>query len=378
MKSNKHNPTVIPERDCVIFTGGGTSGHINPAIAVAKALRARRPELDIIFTGTARGLEADIVPREGFEFIPVTASPFKRKLSPALFKAFIDLQKGKRECLQLIREKKPLAVVGTGGYVAGPMLAAAGKSCVPYLIHEQNAFPGQSNRVMAPKAAAVCLSYEEARPYFSSCKNVHLTGNPIAPQYFLLNREEARRRLKMDPDEFFVLVSGGSLGARSLNQTVLQYLKEHHETFSGKVLLVAGKSQFETVYKEAKEIPADKLEVVDYLYNMPDYMAAANLYVCRAGAGTCAEVAALGQCSIMVPYPYATGDHQTHNAKAFSDIGAALLCPNDEFTVSYLAEKLDELADPETRSAIGKKAGQLAKPRAAEDIVDVLLTIMKR
>lgn len=377
MKSNKSNQPPVPKRPTVIFTGGGTSGHINPALAIAKELKEQRPDIEIVFTGTKRGLEADIVPREGYEFISITASPFKRKISLALFKAFLDLRKGRHECLELIREREPIAVVGTGGYVAGPLLAAAAKSGVPYLIHEQNAFPGQSNRVMAPKSSAVCLSYDEARPYFTAAKSVHLTGNPIAPQYFELNRADARSKLNMPDDQFFVLVSGGSLGARSLNQTVVNYLKDQMNEFQGKVLLVAGKSQFEEIRQLAAGISRDRLEIVDYLYDMPYYMAAADLYICRAGAGTCAEVAALGQTSIMVPYPHATGDHQSHNAKAFSEIGGAVLCPNDEFTVEYLADKLVELSDPRRRTEIGEKAKSLAKPWAARDIVRVLLNIIK-
>lgn len=363
------------KRATVLFSGGGTSGHINPAIAIARELQARRPDIHIIFTGTAKGLEADIVPRQGFEFIPITASPFKRKLSVALLKAFINLYKGRRESMQLIDDLAPLAVVGTGGYVAGPVLAAAGKRGVPYLIHEQNAFPGQSNRVMAKRAERVCVSYEEAKPYFKQAKAVVLTGNPIHQAYFELDRETARARLGIPSDELRILVSGGSLGARSLNQTVIQYLKEH-PNFDGKIKLVSGKTQHAEVLNAAAGIPSSQLEILDYVYDMPLQMAAADIYICRAGAGTCAEVAALGKPAIMVPYPHATGDHQTHNAKAFSDIGAALLCRNEDFTVERLHALLAEVDTVEKRTAMGEKAKQLAKPNAARDIVDQLMEIL--
>lgn len=361
----------------IIFSGGGTSGHINPAIAIAKEVQALRPDIHIAFTGTAKGLEADIVPRHGFEFIPISASPFKRKLSKALVKAFVDLFKGRRECLQLIDERKPLAVVGTGGYVAGPTLAAARKRKLPYLIHEQNAYPGQSNRVMSKNADVVCVSYDEAKPYFSRAKKVVLTGNPIDQSYFQLSREAARERLGIPQDQFLILVSGGSLGARTLNETVIDYVKAH-PTFPGRVLLVSGKTQFTAVKTKAEGMDEAQLEVIDYLYDMPLYMAAADIYICRAGAGTCAEVAALGKPSIMVPYPYATGDHQTHNAKAFSEIGGALLCRNEDFTVNKLHDLLARLSSVEQRDEMGAVAQTLAKPDAAKDIAKELMAILAR
>lgn len=371
----KNEISNIVQKPTVIFTGGGTSGHINPAIAIARELVLRRPDIHIIFTGTANGLEADIVPKQGFEFIPITASPFKRKLSMALVKAFIDLFKGRRESMQLIDDLSPLAVVGTGGYVAGPVLAAAGKRAVPYLIHEQNAFPGQSNRVMAKRAERVCVSYDEAKPYFKQAKSVVLTGNPINQAYFNLDRETARAQLGIPEDELRILVSGGSLGARTLNQTMIQYLKEHPQ-FPGRIKLVSGKTQFNEVQAAAAGIPSSQLEVLDYVYDMPLQMAAADIYICRAGAGTCAEVAALGKPAIMVPYPYATGDHQTHNAKAFSEIGAALLCRNEDFTPDNLEQLLSQLDTAEKREAMGERARQLAKPNAARDIVDQLMDIL--
>ncbi len=191
-----------------------------------------------------------------------------------------------------------------------------------------------------------------------------------------MKRSAARQKLGLPGDEFRILVSGGSLGAKQLNETVIAYLHKHQDSFDGRVLLVAGKTQYEDVLALAEGIDPKKLEIVSYLYDMPYHMAAADLYICRAGAGTCAEVAALGQASIMVPYPYATGDHQTHNAEAFRAIGAALLCPNDRFDVSYLEANLDALRDPAYRAEMGRLAKTLAKPKAAEDIVSVLRSII--
>lgn len=375
MKKDENQSIRKQKKPSFIFTGGGTSGHINPALAIAAELKRRKPDVDIIFTGTASGLEADIVPRHGYEFIPITASPFKREFSLAPVQAAIDLIKGQKECEVLIHDREPAAVVGTGGYVAGPSLAAARKLKIPYLIHEQNAYPGRSNRAMSASASAVCISYAEAKPYFKKAKNVLLTGNPIDSNYFSLSGTESRRHLGLKEDRFFILVSGGSLGARSINNAVVEMLHQAGDGFDGKILLVTGKKLYDEVRQQAAGLSDERIEIVDYLYNMPEYMAAADVYICRAGAGTCAEVAALGKSAIMVPYPYATGDHQTHNARAFQEIGAAVLCPNSEFTSRYLLNQLSVLRDSSLRAEMGRQAMTLAKPHAAETIVDALLGI---
>ena len=205
----------------VIFSGGGTSGHIHPAIAIAQRLQGLEPSARILFCGTPHGLEHEIVPRAGFEFEPIRASGFPRRLNRALVRAVQDYGAGRRRAMELIREYRPDAVVGTGGYVCGPLLSAAARLGVPRLIHEQNAFPGRSNRLMSRGAAVVCISYEGTRPYFGGADKVVLTGNPVRSVFSELDRAAARTKLGLDPERKLILATGGSLGARRINEEEL-------------------------------------------------------------------------------------------------------------------------------------------------------------
>ncbi|NJP40955.1 undecaprenyldiphospho-muramoylpentapeptide beta-N-acetylglucosaminyltransferase [Oscillospiraceae bacterium HV4-5-C5C] len=365
-------------RPLIMLTGGGTSGHINPALAVAAALRAARPDCKLLYVGTSHGLEHELVPKAGLPFIAIPASPFKRSSPKAWVKAARDLQQGYSQSLRLLRRLRPQALLGTGGYVSDPLLLAAGHLGIPYVIHEQNAFPGQSNRLLARRAQTVCLSYEAARPHFKQTARIVTTGNPVNPLFFQLRREQARQRLKLDPDQLIVLVSGGSLGARTLNQGTLAYLKEHPEGPACFFLVTGRRLARETQETAgALRLGPSRLQLFEFLYNMPDYMAAADLYISRAGAGTCAEIAALGLPSLMVPYPYATGDHQMHNAQAFAEAGAALVCPDADFTPAYLNRQLGLLLqDAKQRRDLGDKARQFACPQAAQDIAATLLNLL--
>ncbi|MDD4368659.1 MAG: undecaprenyldiphospho-muramoylpentapeptide beta-N-acetylglucosaminyltransferase [Oscillospiraceae bacterium] len=361
----------------IMLTGGGTSGHINPALAVAAALRQARPDCKLLYVGTSHGLEHELVPKADLPFIAIPASPFKRSSPQAWFKAARDLQQGYRQSLQLLKHLRPQALLGTGGYVSDPLLLAAGHLGIPYVIHEQNAFPGQSNRLLARRAQTVCLSYAAARPYFNKTARILTTGNPVNPLFFQLRREQARRRLQLDPDQLIILTSGGSLGARTLNQGTLAYLQAHPAGPACFILVSGHRLAEETqVSASALRLAPSRLQIFEFLYNMPDYMAAADIYISRAGAGTCAEIAALGLPSVMVPYPYATGDHQMHNAQAFAEAGAALVCRDADFTPAYLRQQLTLLQDADRRREMGAKARRFACPQAAEDIAAAILSLL--
>lgn len=352
----------------VFFAGGGTSGHINPAIAIADTLRAGYPDARIIFCGTEHGLENDIVPRTGYAFETIRASGFPRKLNRKLVGAVRDFRAGKKRALELIDAYRPDAVVGTGGYVCGPVLAAAKSAGVPILIHEQNAFPGQSNRVMSKGADVVCISFEQTRPYFRKAHKVVLTGNPVREEFWRIGRRAARGQLGIADDCRFLLATGGSRGARAINQAVLSFMKLNQD-LDARVLLACGRDLYEETIAAAKDMESDRFEIREYLYDMPLYMAAADMLICRAGAITCAEIAALSKAAIFVPYPYASDDHQTHNAKAYSDIGAGLLCPNNQLTGEWLTEQVPPLLfDDRRRGEMESKAGSLAMPDAVDEI----------
>jgi UDP-N-acetylglucosamine--N-acetylmuramyl-(pentapeptide) pyrophosphoryl-undecaprenol N-acetylglucosamine transferase len=356
------------ENPVVFFAGGGTSGHINPALAIADRLRAVYPAARIVFCGTASGLESDIVPRSGYDFEVIRASGFPRRLNRRLLRAFQDYFAGKRRSLELLRRYRPDVVVGTGGYVCGPVLAAAKQAGIPILIHEQNAFPGQSNRLMSRGADAVCISYPQTAAYFARAKKVVVTGNPVRAEFWQLDPLSARAELGIEPDRNLLLATGGSRGARTINRATVEFVRLN-PGLKARVLLVCGKELAEETRRAAADLPPERLEIHEYLYDMPLYMAAADLLICRAGAITCAEVAALGKAAVFVPYPYAAADHQTYNARAFTDRGAGLLCPDAELTGAWLSDRVPELLlNDEKRRKINAEVRMMAKPAAVDDI----------
>lgn len=355
-----------------VIAGGGTSGHINPALAIADQIRLDHPDAEIRFCGTARGLESQLVPRAGYDFVPIRARGLPRRLNRDFFTAVADFFAGRAQCKALLKSFRPDAVIGTGGYVCSPLVAAATSLKIPVLLHEQNAFPGRSNRLMAHRSQVVCISMPGAENYFRTKAPIVLTGNPVRPIFFQLENASARAKLGWDPETKVLLVTGGSLGAKRLNDAVLglrdepafKTLLEHHPIA---IHLACGQQHAEAVRTAAKGL--SWLSVHDYLHDMPQYLAAADLVLSRAGAMTCAELAALGKPAILVPYPFAAGDHQTENAKVLEQAGAAIRIANNDLTPSFLAGQLIRLfEDAELLHNMGEQARTLAIPDAAVKI----------
>ncbi|NLK89309.1 MAG: undecaprenyldiphospho-muramoylpentapeptide beta-N-acetylglucosaminyltransferase [Clostridiaceae bacterium] len=367
-----------------LLAGGGTSGHITPALAIADQICADHPDAEIRFCGTERGLESILVPRAGYSLTTIRASGLPSKPSPALFRAAADFWAGRRQCRRILFEFQPNAVIGTGGYVCSPVIAAAAGLRIPVILHEQNAFPGRSNRLMARKSQAVCISFPGTETRFPAGTPVFLTGNPVRGSYFALTRDQARSRLAeqglaITGKTNLVLMIGGSLGSRTINQAVLAF--DPDPDFWSKygsnllVVLAAGHRQYSDISHQA----AGKtwLDVREYIHDLDLLMAAADLVVSRSGAMTCAELAALGRPSILVPYPYAAGDHQTFNARALADAGASILCPDSEMSAGYLNNMLPQLLnDPVGLERMGRAAAKLARPDAARAICQKLYEVM--
>jgi UDP-N-acetylglucosamine--N-acetylmuramyl-(pentapeptide) pyrophosphoryl-undecaprenol N-acetylglucosamine transferase len=366
----------------LVFACGGTSGHINPALAIAEQVRADHPDAEIRFYGTARGLENDVVPRAGYSLTPIRARGFPGRLSMELIGALADYYAGRSQCRRLLRDFAPDAVVGTGGYVAGPVVSAAQSLGIPVLLHEQNAFPGRANRMLARHSQAVCISFPGTGQYFPKSTPVMLTGNPVREVFFRTTRESARTSLGLAGKRPLVLAYGGSQGARTINEAVIgltfaagQPAAPDTAFWPPAVVLAAGKRDHSRILNSA----AGKswLKVEEYLHDIHLYMAAADLVISRAGASTCAELAALGRPSILIPYPYAAGGHQDFNARAMADTGAALVCPDSDFTSAWLAGKLGTLlAEPDHLVAMGRAAAALACPDAAAAICRKLYEVI--
>lgn len=371
----------------VLFAGGGTAGHINPALTVADILKEDGAE--VAFAGTASGLESDLVPRAGYPLHTLRVRPLPRRISPALFKAVADAGIGLAQAWRMVARFKPDVVVGTGGYVAGPVLLAATLRRVPTVIHEQNAFPGGTNRALARWVDRVALGYKEATSYFPRQDKLVYVGNPVRSELLTVSRTEGLRRMALSPDRKHVLIFGGSRGARSINEAVFaarSSLQRHRDVQIVHQTGAAGFSDVVRAYEAVGIKPREdgvimdrNLRVVPYLYDMPAALAAADLVVARAGALTVAEITARGLPSILVPYPYATADHQTFNAKPLVAAGAARMIADKDLTGETLAAALDELlGNAEQLRRMADAARSLGRPTAAQELADLIRRVARR
>ncbi len=351
----------------VLIAGGGTGGHLFPGIALAEEVVTRHPKNDVVFVGTTRGLEARVVPENGFVFEPITSRGLKGMGLVKLALGLLTLPVSFFEALALVRRYRPDVVVGVGGYSSGPVVLAAWLLRVPTAVQEQNALPGLTNRLLGRVVKAVFLSFDETTRFFRRAK-VHVLGNPI-------------RRALLDNfltpnvahEKFTVLVFGGSLGARGLNTRVVEAL-EHLAPRREALRLVhqTGKADLEAVRQgyAGKGFDADVREFID---DMSAAYLSADLVVCRAGATTVAEPTTCKKASILVPFPFATDDHQAVNARALVEAGAALMFREAELTGAHLAQAILSLeADRDRLKAMEKAAGSLGRPEAAREIADVL------
>ncbi len=363
-----------------LIAGGGTGGHIYPGITIAQAIRDRLPSAEILFVGSKNGLEAEVIPREGFPLETILLAGLPRRPSPRLFSALWLAGRGLLTAGRIIRRFRPHLVVGTGGYVCGPVMLAAILAGVPTAIQEQNAFPGLTNRVLGRFVRRVFLAYEEAAGYFARSK-VLLTGNPIRAAVMAVGRAEGAARLELDPGLTTLLVVGASQGARSINEAILTCLPSLLRHPKLQILHITGKRNFAAVKEAMAHLNlapsmAARVHTVPYLYDIPDAFAAADLVVSRAGAITLAEMTARGLPLILVPFPYAAADHQAYNARALEKRGAARVIPDAELTGErLLAEIQPLLREHETLARMSRASRAVGRPEAARLIADELIRL---
>jgi UDP-N-acetylglucosamine--N-acetylmuramyl-(pentapeptide) pyrophosphoryl-undecaprenol N-acetylglucosamine transferase len=357
----------------ILVAGGGTGGHVFPGIAVAEELKRLRPDADVVFVGTRRGLEAQAVPEAGFPIRYLAASGFPRTrwwVWPwaAIVNAFGFLQ-----AFALVLAENPGAVLGTGGYVSAPVAFAARVLGRPLLLQEQNSVPGLANRMLARVADEVHLSFLEARSYFSRRDHLKVTGNPVRGHILSGDHEAALREFHLQPGRPTLFVFGGSLGATRINDATLDMLRRLKDRLSLQCLLQTGRADHERIARivEQEELPAT---VQPFVHAMHMAYAAADLVVCRAGAITLAEIAVCGLPAIVVPYPYAAHNHQQDNAANLVDRGAAVLVPDAELTGERLAKEVAHLlADRQALSRMSANARLFARPDAAARIARALI-----
>lgn len=369
----------------ILFAGGGTAGHVNPALSVADYINKNYKDVKISYIGTAKGIESRLVPAAGFDFYTINASGFQRSISFNSLKrnivAVYDAVSGSVKARKLIKELKPDVVVGTGGYVSGPVLSQAAKLGVKTAIHEQNAYPGVTTKMLIPLVDKVMLAMPDAKKRLKADKEYIITGNPIRENVMFADREEARKKLGLG-NKKFVLSFGGSLGARAINNAALTLCENaiKHKDFyfyhaTGKINYRDFLPRFEQKgYNENIE----NVKIFEYINNMDELMAAADLIICRAGAITLGELQACGKPSILIPSPYVAENHQYFNALTLKNDGAAELIEEKDLNGDLLLEKVLELiADDEKLSNMSKCAKMGAIIDSNKRIAEVVVGLIK-
>lgn len=368
----------------VLFAGGGTAGHINPALAVAGYLKEKEPDADILYVGAKGGMEERLVPKAGFAFRGIAVSGFQRGLSlknaGRNLKTLVRVFTSSLEARRIIRSFQPDICIGTGGYVAGPVVREAIKLGVPSLIHEQNAYPGVTNRMLSRRADRTMLAVADAQKYLDPAARCSLTGNPVRQEVLRADREEARRKLGLDGRPL-ILSFGGSLGARKINEAAADLLVRSAK--SGRFQHIHGYGQwgkwFPGLLKEKGLDPDGQvgIDVREYIDDMPDCLAAADLVICRAGAITLSELQARGKASILIPSPNVAENHQYHNAMALVDRQAAVLIEEKDLTGEALCRKVEELfADPDAVRRLSENAAKMAIPDACARIYRIMKEVL--
>ena len=369
----------------VIFAGGGTAGHINPALAIAGYLKDKDPKTEILYIGAQGGMEERLVPQAGFKIKTIKISGFKRSFSPKAIKdnvvtlkrAFSSTADAKR----IIKEFKPDICIGTGGYVSGPVIRAAIKLNIPAIIHEQNAFPGVTTKMLSMNVQKVMLANPYAKKYLSDSCHFVTTGNPVRGEIITAAKEPSRAKLGLD-ERPVILSFGGSLGARKINEGVADLIARSGK--DGKYQIIHAYGQygkwFPDLLREKGIEPDDckNLDIREYINNMATCLAAADLVICRAGAITLSELQVQGKPAILIPSPNVAENHQFHNAMSMVDSNAAFIIEESELTGEKVIEYADRiLGDQETLTEYSQNAGKMAIVDANDRIYSVIRTVLK-
>lgn len=358
-----------------IISGGGTGGHIFPAVAIANEIRAREPEAEILFVGAEGKMEMEKVPAAGYKIVGLKIQGIKRSLSISNLMVPFKLMRALRDASRIIKEFKPDAVIGVGGYASGAVLFSAAQKKIPTLIQEQNSFPGITNRILSRKVKRICVAYEGMERFFPASKIV-MTGNPVRSEIVAPGnaRNDAFSFFEMDPSRFTVLVVGGSLGARSVNSAMVGCVRKLVEN-GIQVLWQTGKGNAEQA-REAVQNLGDGVKVHEFIARMDLAYAVADLVVSRAGAIAVSELCLVKKPCILVPFPFAAEDHQTSNAKALSDNGAAILLRDDLVKEKLGTEILSLYADENRRKSMAESMAKLGRPDAAAQITDEIFNLI--
>ena len=366
------------------MSGGGTGGHVNPAIAIANEIAKREPGSEIAFVGTGRGIENKLVPKAGYKLFHIEIQGIRRSLSPSNIKTALLAAKAFRKCRKIVKEFSPDVVIGTGGYACWPVVRAAQALGIPTALHESNATPGFAVKTLEKKADRIYVNFEETISLLSNKENAIRVGNPMRAGFGTADRESAREELGITGKyRTFILSLGGSMGAERVNEEVLSVMKEYTSRHP-EILHVhaTGAIEYEIAKKQFEKLGLDKypnLQLLEYVYDMPVRMAAADIVINRAGAMTLSELSLLGKAAILIPSPNVTNNHQYKNAAVLRDAGAALLFEEKDLTPGVLTSAVRELCeDREKRASMQENIKRFAIPDAGERIYEDLKSIVRR
>lgn len=364
----------------VLMTGGGTAGHINPALAIADKIKKEHPDAEILFVGAKGRMETRLVPQAGYELKEVQVSGFSRKLTPAGIvhnvKTVTRAVTAGFTCGKILRAFQPDVAIGTGGYVCGPVLRKAAKMGIPVVVHEANALPGVTVKMLCQYAKAVLVCNEEAKNRLPATANVTVTGNPVKAAFTGYDRATARAELGLDARPL-VLSFGGSLGAEKINESMLTVLKNSAENGTVQHIHATGKGNFESFTAALGDMP-DGVQVREYIDDMPRCMAAADLVISRCGAMTLAELPIAAKPSILIPSPYVAENHQFFNAQVLVNRGAAVCIEEKDLSGDVLWTTVNSLvSDSEKLRAMAASAATLAVPDATDRIYAAIMDVLK-
>lgn len=368
----------------VIVTGGGTAGHVNPALSIAATIKKYDENASISFIGTKKGIESRLVPKAGYDISYIDVCGLKRKLTVKNVEVAYKAMKSYLDCKKILKKEKPDVVIGTGGYVTWPVCRAAASLGIPTVLHEANAVAGFAVKMLKKKADVIFVNFDGTKKNLVGAKGELIRiGMPIHEDFYKYNKQTAREELGIDPDIKMILSFGGSLGAKTLNDAVIgfmnDYVKKHEDVYH---VHSTGNRFFEECNEKVKGLGLDKCEnicVKEYLYDVPKLMIASDVVICRSGASTLSELSACAKASILVPSPNVTNNQQYHNAKEYSDMGAAIMIEDKDLDSISIHECVDDLfCDARLLKSLGKRASDFEVKNSENIMYDKIKEIVEK
>lgn len=362
----------------VIISGGGTGGHIFPAVSIANAIKERYPQAEILFVGAENRMEMERVPAAGYNIVGLTIAGFDRKNLFKNISVLFKLRKSLKKARKIIQQFKPDIAIGVGGYASGPTLKSAGRMGIPTLLQEQNSYAGVTNKLLARKASKICVAYEGMEKFFPADKIV-LTGNPVRQDLKCSEekRKEGYKYFQLDPDKKTILVVGGSLGARTINQSMIKNLDKINNC-DVQYIWQSGKFYSEEAKQELSKFPDAPVFLADFISRMDLAYSVADLIISRAGAGSISEFCMLGKPVILVPSPNVAEDHQTKNALALVNKNAAVMITDKDAVEKMIDQSLQLIHNSQDLQVLSDNILKLALPDSANKIVDEIIKIVKK